>query len=155
MGGCLRSKETLALYLAPFFWKKLSSENISWKTDFATVDLTQVKLLETIEKLERAEYELNYGSEITWSCTLSDGTLCKLKPNGQSKPVAYEDRLDYCEQVKKARLAESDKQIEALKRGLHFVLSKHIFSILIWSEFELKICGAPKITVEDLKMSSM
>ncbi len=35
------------------------------------------------------------------------------------------------------------------------MLSKHIFSILVWSEFEFKICGAPKITVDDLKMSSM
>ena len=45
-------------------------------------------------------------------------------------------------------------QIDAIKRGLQSVLSKHIFSILVWSEFEFKICGAPKITVDDLKMSS-
>lgn len=42
MGACLRSKETLALYLAPFFWKKLSGEQISWKNDFLTVDSAQV-----------------------------------------------------------------------------------------------------------------
>jgi E3 ubiquitin-protein ligase HECTD3 len=111
MGGCLRSKETLALYLAPFFWKKLSSEHISWKNDFATVDSSQVKLLDTIEKMNKTEYEMNYGSEITWSCTLSDGTLHKLKPNGNSKSVSYDERLDYCEQVKKVRMSEFDKQV--------------------------------------------
>lgn len=42
MGACLRSKETLAFYLAPFFWKKLSGESVSWKNDFITVDSAQV-----------------------------------------------------------------------------------------------------------------
>ena len=51
-------------------------------------------------------------------------------------------------------MSESDKQFEAIKRGMLSVLSNHIFYILTWSEFELKICGAPKITVEALKMSS-
>ena len=48
MGACLRSKETLALFLAPFFWKKLSGENISWKNDFITVDSAQVTHFESI-----------------------------------------------------------------------------------------------------------
>lgn len=110
MGACLRSKETLALYLAPFFWKKLSGESVSWKNDFATVDSAQVRLLETIEKLDKNEYESSY-SEITWSCTLSDGTLHKLKEDGNLKPVAYDERIDYCDQVKKIRMNESDNQV--------------------------------------------
>ena len=48
MGACLRSKETLALFLAPFFWKKLSGENISWKNDFITVDSAQVTHFKSI-----------------------------------------------------------------------------------------------------------
>jgi E3 ubiquitin-protein ligase HECTD3 len=111
MGACLRSKETLALYLAPFFWKKLSGETVSWKNDFVTVDSAQVKLLETIEKLDKTEYDENYSAEITWSCTLSDGTQHKLVEEGQLKPVQYEERLEYCEQVKAVRMGESDKQV--------------------------------------------
>lgn len=41
MGACLRSKETLALYLAPFFWKKLSGESITW-ADYSSVDSAEV-----------------------------------------------------------------------------------------------------------------
>lgn len=111
MGACLRSKETLALFLAPFFWKKLSGEVVSWKNDFVTVDSAQVKLLDTIEKLDKEEYELNYGTEVTWSCNLSDGTLYLIKPNGNIKPVEYNDRLEYCEQVRHIRLGESDRQV--------------------------------------------
>jgi E3 ubiquitin-protein ligase HECTD3 len=151
MGACLRSKETLALFLAPFFWKKLSGESISWKNDFLTVDSAQVKLIDSLERMDRDEYDLKYSGELTWSCTLSDGSLYKMKEKGGG--VSFDERLDYCEQVKKIRLSESDKQCDAIRRGLQSVLSKHIFSILTWSEFELRICGAPRISVEDLKMS--
>ena len=111
MGACLRSKETLALFLAPFFWKKLSGEHLSWKNDFVTVDSSQVKFLDAIEKANKEDYEFKYGSEITWSCTLSDGTLHKLKPNGSQIPVIYEERIYYVKQVKQVRLSESDKQV--------------------------------------------
>lgn len=47
MGACYRSKETLALYLSPLFWKKLSGEKIIWKNDFITVDAAQVRSLFT------------------------------------------------------------------------------------------------------------
>jgi hypothetical protein len=53
MGACLRSKETLALYLAPFFWKKLSGESISWKNDFITVDSAQVIAFKILKKLNQ------------------------------------------------------------------------------------------------------
>jgi hypothetical protein len=47
-----------------------------------------------------------------------------------------------------------DVKINAIRHGLESVISKHVFTIMTWSEFELKICGVAKITVEDLKMSS-
>lgn len=153
MGACLRSKESMPLYLPPLFWKKISGETISWKNDFVTVDAAEVKLIDSIEKMSKEEYDLKYANEITWSCVLSDGSLHKFEPNGNLKNVSYEERLTYCEKVKQIRMSESDKQLDAIKKGMLSVLSKHIFYILTWSEFELKICGAPKITVEDLKMS--
>ena len=70
-----------------------------------------MKLLDTIEKLNKTEYDQNYGEEITWSCTLSNGTLYKLRPNGNQLPVTYEERLEYCQQVKHIRLNESDRKV--------------------------------------------
>ena len=61
--------------------------------------------------MDQMEFEMKYANEITWSCTLSDGTLFNLKPDGSSKSVAYEERLEYCDLVKKTRLSESDKQV--------------------------------------------
>jgi E3 ubiquitin-protein ligase HECTD3 len=42
MGACLRSRESLVLYLAPFVWKRISGETISWNRDFVTVDSAEV-----------------------------------------------------------------------------------------------------------------
>ena len=153
MGACLRSKETLALYLAPFFWKKLSEEKLNWSTDFASVDSAQVKLLDAIEKSSSEEYNSKYADDITWTCVLSDGSVQKLKSEGSAKCVRYEERMDDCGRVRSARLAEFDEQVDAVRRGLQAVVSKHVFYMLAWSEFELKICGEPKISLEDLKMS--
>lgn len=76
--------------------------------------LKQVKLIDTLEKIDKLEYELKYANELNWSCTLSDGSLFKLQPsiNGNIGTVSYEERLDYCEKVKKIRLCESDKQVK-------------------------------------------
>ncbi len=112
MGACFRSKETLALYLSPFFWKKLSDENVSWKNDFVTVDFAQVKLLDCIENADEWSYHSIYANELTWSCTLSDGTLVNLKIDGNQKLVEYSDRIEYCELVRKTRLSEFDKQVK-------------------------------------------
>ena len=111
MGACLRSKEKLALFLAPFFWKKLSEEKLNWKNDFGTVDAAEVRVLDSIERMDKNEYENKFANEKTWSCTLSDGTNYDLKPNGSQLPVLYEERVEYCEAVKKARLSESDRQV--------------------------------------------
>ena len=113
MGACMRSKtETLALYLAPFFWKRLSAERVSWRSDFLSVDAAQVKFLDGVEKASLDEYEATYAGELKWSCTLSNGQLHQLRTDGESQTVSYDERLDYCQLVKQTRLAEFDKQVK-------------------------------------------
>ena len=89
MGACLRSKESMPLYLSPLFWKKISGETISWRNDFVTVDTAEVKLIDSIEKMDKVEYDLKYANELTWSCVLSDGNMHKFEPNGNLKNVSY------------------------------------------------------------------
>lgn len=76
-----------------------------------------MKLLDALEKMDQQEYELKYANEITWTCTLSDGTLHMIEPDGNSRLVNYEERLDYCEKVKRIRLSESDKQVKQNSRS--------------------------------------
>jgi E3 ubiquitin-protein ligase HECTD3 len=154
MGACLKSNENLVLNLSPIIWKKLVDETIDWTLDYVTIDLNEVKLLDTLSKISRNDYELKYSKEKTWSCILSDGTCVELKENGLNEYVLYEDRLEYIEKVKEMRLNESNKQLEALKQGIESVVTKHVLTLLTWSELEFKVCGSPEITIDDLKMSS-
>lgn len=64
-----------------------------------------------MEKYSREEYDSKYAESRTWTCTLSDGTLCTLKDGGSDKCVTFDERLEYCEMVKKVRMSESDKQV--------------------------------------------
>lgn len=153
MGACLRSRESLVLYLAPYVWKKISGEVISWNRDYVSVDAAEVKILDIIAKIGEEDYNIKFAKEKTWTCILSDGTNYELKPNGNDEYVKYQDRLEYIELVKKARIHESDKQLNALKNGLESVVSRHILSLHTGFELEKKICGSPEISIEDLKMS--
>ncbi len=74
--------------------------------------------------MNKEDYESIYANEITWTCVLSDGKLQKLQPNGHLKQVSYEERLEYCEQVKKIRLNESDKQVYLI---LNWILLKKMY----------------------------
>ena len=63
-------------------------------------------------KMSEEDYNMKFAREKTWSCILSDGTNHELKPNGNDEYVNYEDRLEYIELVKNARIHESDKQVK-------------------------------------------
>lgn len=63
-----------------------------------------------MEKLSLKEYESKYGQSRTWTCTLSDGTLYKLKENTSENFVTFNERLEYCELVKRVRMNEADNQ---------------------------------------------
>ncbi len=78
----------------------------------------QVKILDIIAKIDEEDYNIKFAKEKTWTCILSDGTNYELKPNGNDEYVKYQDRLEYVELVKKARIHESDKQVLKYKHNL-------------------------------------
>ncbi|XP_064606807.1 E3 ubiquitin-protein ligase HECTD3-like [Liolophura sinensis] len=153
MGACLRGKENLILSLPSFVWKKLSGEKTNWQRDFFTVDAAEVKLIDILESMEESEFNVKIAGKRTWSTFLSDGTVIQLKisADGTSPELSYTDRGDYCQAVKKIRMAESDLQIQAIKQGLLKVVPQAVLDLLTWQELEKRICGDPEITLEALR----
>ncbi|CAI9732140.1 E3 ubiquitin-protein ligase HECTD3-like isoform X2 [Octopus vulgaris] len=152
MGACFRSKENLVLSLAPFVWKQLSGENLSWAQDFATVDAAEVKLLETLVNLDEHKF---LPENRLWSTTLSDGTEVHLRldEDGNPRRLKYDERRDYCAEVKKIRMSESSKQIAAIRKGLLQVIPEDVLRLTTWQELEKRVCGEAEITVEALQKS--
>lgn len=152
MGACVRSsKEHLVLSLPSFVWRQLVGEKVTWSRDFMTVDLAQVKLLESLESMDKDCFNVKFGGVLTYTTVLSDNTLVNLVPGGADKFVDYEDRTDYIRLVRNCRMAEGKQQIEAIKRGLLKVLSQAVLDLLTWQELERRVCGDPQLSVEALK----
>ncbi|XP_046562104.1 E3 ubiquitin-protein ligase HECTD3-like [Haliotis rubra] len=153
MGACFRGRESLILSLSAFVWKKLVGENVTWVNDFQTVDAAEVKVINTIKTMDEQTFS---ALERQWSLTLSDGTSVSLKVDSDGNPLSlkYEDRTDYCREVQKIRMAESDQQIQALQRGLLKTIPKAVLDLLPWQELETRVCGDPDITIEALKRAT-
>ena len=154
MGGHLRGRESLLLSLPKFIWKKLLGEKVSWLEDFVTVDAALVKLVESIKQMDRKKFEQKFTDLLTYTVVLSNGTVVPLVPNGEDKVVKYESRLEYTKLLQNARMNESDEQINAIRRGLTKVVPVSLLGLLTWQELELKVCGNPKVNIEDLRKTT-
>lgn len=64
-----------------------------------------------IEKMDKDSYDAYFGGMRTWTVVLSDGTSVPLKPNGNQLTVLYEERLEYVQLVREARLNEIKQQV--------------------------------------------
>lgn len=47
----------------------------------------------------------------TWTVTLSDGQTREVRNNGSDDSVKFEDRAEYSDLAKQARMGESDAQV--------------------------------------------
>ena len=67
-----------------------------------------------MKAMNKEEYEAYFSGVLTWSVTLSNGTLVNLTPaNGDSSTghVLYDDRLEYAQLVEDARMNEGKQQV--------------------------------------------
>lgn len=72
--------------------------------------ILQVALIDSLESVDKEKF-LILGR--TWSTVLSDGSTVTIKVDERGSPldVAYDDRLEYCNQVRKIRTSEADDQV--------------------------------------------
>ncbi|XP_053549532.1 E3 ubiquitin-protein ligase HECTD3 isoform X2 [Bombina bombina] len=151
MGAALRGKEFLVLALPGLVWKQLTGEDVSWSKDFPAIDSLLVKLLEMMEQMDKETFGFKFGEELTYTTVLSDQRMVDLISGGSNISVRYEDRMEFIEMVKKARLEESKDQVGAIQAGLLKVVPQAVLDLLTWQELERRVCGDPEISVEALK----
>lgn len=96
----------------------------------------------------KEEYKKN---EIFWATYLSDGVLHKLRPEGETTPVLYEDRIEYVKESVMARLVESRAQCNAIKRGISKIIPSSLLNIVTCKELEIWVCGKNVVDVDLLK----
>jgi hypothetical protein len=57
--------------------------------------------------------------------------------------------------VEKARLAESRKQAENLRKGLTLIIPEGLLNLLTWRELETLVCGKPILDVDLLRQNTV
>jgi hypothetical protein len=145
IGYAFRSGYTLELDVAPIVWKKLVGEALA-DDELAGFDALAAQTLKDLQNLED-----NGGESVdlgTWTTQRSDGSEVELRPGGANIPVAFEERKEYVDAVIRARLAEVDAQVEALKEGLFKVVPKDIINLFTGAEMEQVVCGIPEVDLQ-------
>ncbi|RLN02302.1 hypothetical protein BBJ28_00003986 [Nothophytophthora sp. Chile5] len=153
MGATVRSKQYLALNLAPLVWKKLAGERVGLD-DLAAVDSMLVNSMAKMRTIDRYGVTEEMFEEIvmeTFTTLGADNRVVELKPDGARLPVTFNSRFEYADLVEQARLHESDAQVQAIFSGLAKVVPVKLLTCFSGSELELMVCGSPEVDVDLLE----
>lgn len=156
MGASLRSKVYLAISLPALFWKQLSRVNPS-REDLEVVDHLAVKYLDDISNCVQkgvTPETFPHLFDEHFTTFLSNGEEVELVPGGKTRPLDFQNRHEYCRLVLKTRLAEGQKQVEAIRKGLLSVVPQSVINIFSPAELEVAICGEPVIDLVLLKKNT-
>jgi hypothetical protein len=153
MGASIRSKQYLALNLAPLVWKKLAGERLGLD-DLAAVDSMLVNSMSKMRTIDRLGVTEEMFEDIvmeTFTTLGADNRVIELKPGGANLPVTFGSRCEYADLVEQARLHESDVQALAILRGLAKVVPAKLLACFSGAELELMVCGSPEVDVDLLE----
>lgn len=151
IGGVFRSDESLTLSFPPFVWKLLVGEHVTWAKDFVAIDEATVHMIDELEVQDEESYESNYGNECTFSTVLSDGRCVALLSEGEGRVVKPGERQEYAALVRRSRMTEFTKQVQAMKEGLMTVVPESVLALLTWGNLERGVCGDRDISLAHLK----
>ncbi|KAE9024104.1 hypothetical protein PF002_g4103 [Phytophthora fragariae] len=153
MGASIRSKQYLALNLAPIVWKKLAGERLGLD-DLAAVDSMLVNSMSKMRTIDRYGVTEEMFEDIvmeTFTTLGADNRVIELKPGGAHLPVTFSSRCEYADLVEQARLHESNDQAQAIFRGLAKVVPAKLLACFSSAELELMVCGSPEVDVDLLE----
>eukprot|EP01006_Ploeotia_vitrea_P051059 TRINITY_DN67520_c8_g3_i2.p1 TRINITY_DN67520_c8_g3~~TRINITY_DN67520_c8_g3_i2.p1 ORF type:complete len:480 (+),score=192.22 TRINITY_DN67520_c8_g3_i2:1281-2720(+) len=155
IGIALRSKSVLDVDIADYFWKQLVGEPVS-VADLASIDYTTYKTLQFCDPrdnhpFDEQEFYAYYG-RLAYVCALSDGsTTVELFPGGAKHVVRFADRWRFADTMVRVRLAETNVQVEAVRRGLLTIVPADALQLLTWRELQTRVCGNAVVDLALLK----
>jgi len=156
MGLSVVYKFCTPLEFPSIVWKGITKEPRT-RNDLRRIDLICCQNLDSMENMEKegiTEEWFNDNICLTFSTLTSDGSQVDLVEGGAERKVGWHDRIEYCQLVERYKLAEFDRQIEAIRKGFESLVPYEITQLCSWSVLEFCICGDSDISVELLKKNS-
>ena len=151
MGIAIRGKEYLALNIAPIIWKLLVKDTPTID-DLEGIDYHQVKVLKDIRASDLSPDVFGMAYEgIGFTSVSSDDRTVDLLPHGDTIPLTYDNRLEYCDLMLNYRLHEFDHQVESIRRGIASVVPMRLLSLFTWEQLETMVCGESTVNIALLR----
>mmetsp|Transcript_8955 Transcript_8955/g.19720 ORF Transcript_8955/g.19720 Transcript_8955/m.19720 type:complete len:350 (+) Transcript_8955:1474-2523(+) len=159
IGVAIRSKEYLAISLAPMVWKLLVLDPPT-REDLEGVDFSVVQSVEMLRRMDLSGGGLDTEAQAalfqrtffeTFTTSSSDNRTVELLPGGADVEVTFENRKQYCDLVIHYRLHEFDTQAAAVRAGLATVCPISLLSLNSWWQLERMVCGVPEVDVDLLQ----
>jgi len=101
--------------------------------------------VKSIRKVEAAnpnpEVFDNTMREVKFVAVTSEKKEVELVPGGRKISLSWKNRTDYINLLYKHALHEYDTQIDAIHKGLSFVVPTHLLSLFTWQEVSALVCG--------------
>jgi len=155
-GMAIRTKEYLAVNIAPACWKLLGGEQLT-PGDLEEIDHMAIQSLNSLREIEKQGVDESTFEDVifeTFTTMSSDDREVELKLNGAEIPVTFQNRHEYCDLVLRYRLHEFDQQAAALRQGLGTMVPLRLLSLFTPGEVEALVCGSPELDLPLLKQST-
>jgi len=154
MGIAIRTKKPLNLHLAPTVWKQIVNIQLATE-DIEEIDMLFLRSIRGIRDIEKSGIDEDSFSEAipleSFESRGSDGKFVPVIPEGQSKPLTFNNRVEYVDHAIRHRLEESSVQVAALQEGLKGIVPLPVLNLITAKTFEEIVCGASAIDIAVLK----
>jgi hypothetical protein len=117
-------------------------------TTTTTTDIDQQPI--TTQEL----FYLKYQGKLKFVYLSLDLVEKELMLNGAQKEVTFENRFEYVELVRKAKVNEYDLQIQSIVKGMGQVIPMRALLLFSAKQLEELVCGNPKIDMEIWKQNT-
>jgi hypothetical protein len=161
MGMSIRTKLLLPFEFPPLIWKALVGEVVK-PVDLSAIDAVTCSFLTALRNCEEdgvtdhESFEAKYNQELDFTYTGSDGVQRPLRTpgldrslsTGSPRIVTFENRLEYCAAVERARIHEFDAQVARIADGLGKVVPMDALQLFSWQQLEVLVAGSPTFDID-------
>ncbi|KAK2955100.1 putative E3 ubiquitin-protein ligase SMURF1 [Blattamonas nauphoetae] len=150
LGKCLLEKLIVPFRFNKFIWKQLQGLPV------LPSDLEYVndKLFESLSGFRGMDKEDFDALQLTWTCSLPDGSIVDVVPGGKNHRVLFEDIGDYVDFASLVTLNYYIPLVTAMRSELQALIPEHVLRILTPEELEHTACGSETIDVADWKANT-
>ena len=81
----------------------------------------------------------------------ADGRFVPMVPSGENIQLTFANRAEYVERALQYRMHEMDRQVEAIREGMAWIIPVPLLSLLTGGKLEQFVCGSAEVNIDVFK----